>query len=533
MTKCTGDDIESEHEGGSNQGGSDDVGEGGGADGGSQMPANGHSSSLSSKRKHGLLAIIGWGVVIPVGVAAARFFKQCDPFWFYSHISVQGIGFVLGAIALFTGFRLEDDSIDVHRTLGVVILVFGCLQVMAVLVRPTKESKARKYWNWYHHYVGRATIFIAIGNIFYGFKLAKEDKSWSYAYGIFVGVFGVIYLVLEEWRRKNIQSSSMVIMNMIFWILLILGFSSSLVSSQSSDSCSSSLSVSHLIPFNTSSFNCFSAWSSEGFIMRYGKTAATDTWSFVLSAPDSRTYVSVGFSADGFMVGSSAVAGWVSSSGVGIVRQYYLGGTSSSSCPPGQGTLHLTPNSSLIVLQSSRLYLAFQLTGSAQPQPYLIYAVGPSNSPPSSWHGILATFGWGILMPAGVTMARYFKHHDPLWFYSHISVQGVGFVLGAAGVLLGFGLGDEGAAGNADTHRGLGVAIFVFGILQVLSRGVFRGRWGFREEGVSVEGISEEVAEEEVGKPGEESGGGGGRPDGGLGFGAGAEAGRQGGTGAS
>ncbi|XP_020089598.1 cytochrome b561 and DOMON domain-containing protein At3g07570-like isoform X2 [Ananas comosus] len=304
----------------------------------------------------------------------------------------------------------------------------------------------------------------------------------------------------------------MVIMNMIFWILLILGFSSSLVSSQSSDSCSSSLSVSHLIPFNTSSFNCFSAWSSEGFIMRYGKTAATDTWSFVLSAPDSRTYVSVGFSADGFMVGSSAVAGWVSSSGVGIVRQYYLGGTSSSSCPPGQGTLHLTPNSSLIVLQSSRLYLAFQLTGSAQPQPYLIYAVGPSNSPPSSsdyylprhrnqasasvnfatgvistaggatpgnkrWHGILATFGWGILMPAGVTMARYFKHHDPLWFYSHISVQGVGFVLGAAGVLLGFGLGDEGAAGNADTHRGLGVAIFVFGILQHAdARGRTRGR---------------------------------------------------------
>lgn len=141
MTKCTGDDIESEHEGGSNQGGSDDVGEGGGADGGSQMPANGHSSSLSSKRKHGLLAIIGWGVVIPVGVAAARFFKQCDPFWFYSHISVQGIGFVLGAIALFTGFRLEDDSIDVHRTLGVVILVFGCLQVKLLVMLEFESSR--------------------------------------------------------------------------------------------------------------------------------------------------------------------------------------------------------------------------------------------------------------------------------------------------------------------------------------------------------------------------------------------------------
>lgn len=99
----------------------------------------------------------------------------------------------------------------------------------------------------------------------------------------------------------------------------------------------------------------------------------------------------------------------------------------------------------------------------------MISTAGGATPGNKRWHGILATFGWGILMPAGVTMARYFKHHDPLWFYSHISVQGVGFVLGAAGVLLGFGLGDEGAAGNADTHRGLGVAIFVFGILQVLS----------------------------------------------------------------
>ncbi|XP_072973235.1 cytochrome b561 and DOMON domain-containing protein At3g07570-like [Typha angustifolia] len=297
-----------------------------------------------------------------------------------------------------------------------------------------------------------------------------------------------------EMERKNCVCSSSSSITILFLFL----FSFSLVSSQS-DSCSSNLAVSQLIPFNTSSFNCFPAWTSEHFIMRYARTA-TNTWSFVLSAPDTGTYISVGFSSDGRMVGSSAVAGWVTGSGVGIAKQYSLGGMSSDSCPPDQGSLQLVPNTTLIVKSSSRLYLAFQLTA-AQPQPYLIYAVGPQNNLPSSdnrlmthsneasssinyvtgvvsdagstfgtkrWHGFLAAFGWGILMPVGIVMARYFKHRDPFWFYSHISIQGIGFVFGVAGAIAGFSLGDDGP-GNIGAHIALGITILVCGCLQVLA----------------------------------------------------------------
>ncbi|GJM92313.1 hypothetical protein PR202_ga08775 [Eleusine coracana subsp. coracana] len=288
-------------------------------------------------------------------------------------------------------------------------------------------------------------------------------------------------------------------------LLLLLCFflCSSVARSQTTDSCTSTTSlaaVSRLIPFDTSNLTCLDAWTSQGFILRYGKSG-NGTWRFVLSAPDQGGYISVGFSPDGAMVGSSAVAGWTTGNGgVGVAKQFKLGGTSPGSCPPDQGSLSLVPGTTLIVAQSSRLYLAFQFTAPAQPTPYLIYAVGPSGallsggylvrhrsyssaavnyatgvassaggaSSRNKWHGAMAGLGWGVLMPLGIALARYFKRHDPFWFYAHVSVQGVGFVLGAAGVAAGFKLHDDDVPG-ADTHQALGVAVLVFGCLQVLA----------------------------------------------------------------
>ncbi|XP_078172443.1 cytochrome b561 and DOMON domain-containing protein At3g07570-like [Carex rostrata] len=281
--------------------------------------------------------------------------------------------------------------------------------------------------------------------------------------------------------------------------LSFFAFSVSLVRSQtSSDSCSSNLAVSSLIPFYSSSFHCLSAWSSQSFTLRYAK-ASNNTWSFVLSAPDTNAYISIGFSSNGKMVGSSAMAGWVSS-GKGTVNQYYLGGESSSTCPPGKGNLNVVKNSTVIVSQSSVLYLAFQITAE-QTTPYLVYAVGPRGSLPSSsgylsehrdmshasfdantgvfsdaegssgfgkekQHALLVILGWGVLVPIGILAARYFKSYDPHWFYGHISIQTIGFGLGLAGIIMGFDL-DEDEIDNYDTHKALGIVVLVLGCLQL------------------------------------------------------------------
>lgn len=83
-------------------------------------------------------------------------------------------------------------------------------------------------------------------------------------------------------------------------------------------------------------------------------------------------------------------------------------------------------------------------------------------------HGILAIFGWGLILPLGAIVPRYFKHKDPLWYYLHSIIQFVGFVIGLAAVVLGQQLYAKIDA-NFQTHRGIGIFVLVLSILQVCS----------------------------------------------------------------
>uniref|UniRef100_F6I1X2 Cytochrome b561 and DOMON domain-containing protein n=1 Tax=Vitis vinifera TaxID=29760 RepID=F6I1X2_VITVI len=255
----------------------------------------------------------------------------------------------------------------------------------------------------------------------------------------------------------------------------------------------------------------------QGLHLRYQKTESS-LWSFVLSAPDTNAYIAIGFSSDGSMVGSSAIVGWVGSNGG--IKQYYLGGTQSSSVEPNKGSLQVLGNTSAALSQSQRIYMAFQLD-TTQPQSKLLYAVGPQGQFPSSpefrlsqheykistridyltgqatipylgllslfdqalaksqsgtvqtpysrlrmSHGVLNMLGWGVLMPIGIIVARYFKQFDPTWFYVHVSIQSGGFILGSVGVVCGLVLNDRINA-NVAKHKALGIVILVLGCLQV------------------------------------------------------------------
>jgi hypothetical protein len=116
-------------------------------------------------------------------------------------------------------------------------------------------------------------------------------------------------------------------------------------------------------------------------LVQYKNTAPSE-WSFIVSAPDKGSYVAVGFSGKGLMVGSSAVVGWAPH-GKGTVKQYLLGGKSQDEVSPNKGLLKLAKNKAVVVSHNDRLYLAFQIS-TDYPQPHLIYAVGPENDLPDS-----------------------------------------------------------------------------------------------------------------------------------------------------
>ncbi|KAK9903634.1 hypothetical protein M0R45_001113 [Rubus argutus] len=288
----------------------------------------------------------------------------------------------------------------------------------------------------------------------------------------------------------------------VFITITIAIFGLSATVNSQTDACSSSLNLQNVnLPFDAASLNCLAVWDSHNYILRYSQTTP-GTWTFVLSAPAANSFVAMGFSSNGQMVGSSAIVGWVSSTDAGVIKQYYLGGTTPTLVEPDKGNLVLS-NFSLITSQSSRLYLGFQLV-TDQPLSRLLYSIGQTGLLPVApnyrlsehsdkvstsinyitgqtksstgrpytrlrrSHGALNMLGWGILMIIGVIVARHLKSYDPLWFYLHICIQSFAFVFGIIGVIFGFVL-DNKTNADVSTHKALGIFILVLGCLQVMA----------------------------------------------------------------
>ena len=74
----------------------------------------------------------------------------------------------------------------------------------AYLARPDKASKVRKYWNWYHHGLGRVMIALAVANVFYGIHLGNAGNEWNAGFGVVLALLCIAAIVLEfrKWARK-------------------------------------------------------------------------------------------------------------------------------------------------------------------------------------------------------------------------------------------------------------------------------------------------------------------------------------------
>lgn len=71
-----------------------------------------------------------------------------------------------------------------------------------------------------------------------------------------------------------------------------------------------------------------------------------------------------------------------------------------------------------------------------------------------------------MLLPVGAIFARYFRQWDPLWYYLHLAIQFLGFLIVLSSLVAGVSLYDKIHA-NVLAHRGLGIFVFVLLILQV------------------------------------------------------------------
>ncbi|KAH6757478.1 hypothetical protein C2S52_023418 [Perilla frutescens var. hirtella] len=149
------------------------------------------------KTAHGIVNIMGWGVLLPSGVIMARYLRESTNDWYNLHILSQLSGFLLGTLGWGLGISIKNEAkqhrMSTHGILGTIIFAFATLQ-------PDEEHECRKYWVIYHNFVGYALLLLIIANIFQGISNHNAPNRWDLFYGAVLGVLGVIAIALEFLR---------------------------------------------------------------------------------------------------------------------------------------------------------------------------------------------------------------------------------------------------------------------------------------------------------------------------------------------
>ncbi|GJY94826.1 cytochrome b561 and DOMON domain-containing protein-like protein [Tanacetum coccineum] len=169
------------------------------ADGG-----NAGGSRLRRKNTHGVLNVVSWGVMMPIGAIAARYLKAfniANPLWFYIHAVCQTGAFAVGIAGFVTGVMLGSDSTGIthtsHRYIGITLVTLGTVQVLALFLRPKPGSKYRIYWNIYHRGCGYSTLILSIIQVYSGLDILDPEKKWKHTYTSILIALGVVTVLLE------------------------------------------------------------------------------------------------------------------------------------------------------------------------------------------------------------------------------------------------------------------------------------------------------------------------------------------------
>ncbi|XP_024386018.1 cytochrome b561 and DOMON domain-containing protein At5g47530 [Physcomitrium patens] len=163
---------------------------------------------------HGIINAISWGILLPIGLLAARYlrpFNFADPAWFYIHAFCQITGYAGGTAGWILGLRLQKLANPIkyyHRNLGIAVWALATLQILAAtLLRPKPKTKGRPLWNVIHHTLGFLIVILGVVNIFEGIDLLGVE-NWKRVYITILICIGLVAVVLELinwffWMQKK------------------------------------------------------------------------------------------------------------------------------------------------------------------------------------------------------------------------------------------------------------------------------------------------------------------------------------------
>lgn len=168
---------------------------------------------------HARLMVLGWGILMPIGALAARFYKVLpaqdwpkeldNKTWWHAHRWVQGAAvacMTAGLVLAFGAGRGDSPAAQVHAALGWGLCIAGWAQVLAGLCRGSKGGPTSGQWRgdhydmsaWrlgferFHKGLGWLAILVAIPTIAVGLMVSDAPR-WM------AGVLIVWWCGLAAW----------------------------------------------------------------------------------------------------------------------------------------------------------------------------------------------------------------------------------------------------------------------------------------------------------------------------------------------
>lgn len=177
---------------------------------------------------HGRLMVLAWGVLLPLGVLIARYFKIMpgqdwprevdNRIWWHSHLTLQYSGGVATLVALVLIFWAPRTGTagNVHIVLGWVVAGLACLQFLSGWLRGSKGGPTdaspdgslagdhydmtlrRRVFEHFHKSAGYVLVLLALAAVVTGMWLANALVWMWVGLAGWWAVLGVAFVVLHR-----------------------------------------------------------------------------------------------------------------------------------------------------------------------------------------------------------------------------------------------------------------------------------------------------------------------------------------------
>ena len=173
-----------------------------------------------AKQLHGVLMLLGWGVLLPAGVLIARYLKWKGPLWLKLHIGLQISGLALGLAGLILAllqFGPLGGSLGGHSLMGLLVSALGLLQPINGVLRPKKgaiSTPRRRAWEVVHKGVGWFALALAVPTLVTGMLTLDKQEGialpaalpgfvCAYATVLALLVLGAGWMQLQGWTTRT------------------------------------------------------------------------------------------------------------------------------------------------------------------------------------------------------------------------------------------------------------------------------------------------------------------------------------------